>query len=286
MVYFNYQISDAEVKAMKKNINIIVANPAGNVTIFVLNKFPRSQYQTVATQLLELEEYAAEQVCFILEMADEKPYGKMEMCGLEFCGNASRSFGLIIAKKLKINGLGQITVSVSGSEELLTVGVDTERNYTKINMPKPLSVETIENTPIAMLNGCKKVDFGGIIHVVLTDVEPSRDNFDIIKDYINKEYDPPAVGAMFYNTSESILVPVVYVKDVNTTYFEGSCGSGTTAVAVAFATDESDGTYSFTLPQPAGTICATVEKSNGNINDVYIQGQVSLSDIISVEIDL
>ena len=270
---------------MKKNINIIVANPAGNITIFVLDKFPRESYQQVATQLFSIKEFAAEQVCFILEPG-KKSDGKMEMSGLEFCGNASRSFGLITAKKLGLKGTAEVVVDVSGSKHKLRVYVDLESNYTKIKMPDPLSVSTFQGEPISMLNGGQMVDLGGIIHVVLKGIEPTRENFDIIKDYINKKYNPPAMGVMFYNTLELKLVPVVYVSDVDTTYFEGSCGSGTTAVAIAFSANEKDGTYTFTLPQPAGTILSTVEKENGKIKAVYIEGKVSLSEIKTVEIDI
>lgn len=39
-------------KKKSSSIHICIANPAGNITIFVLDRFPRSQYQTVASQLL------------------------------------------------------------------------------------------------------------------------------------------------------------------------------------------------------------------------------------------
>ncbi len=53
------------------------------------------------------------------------------------------------------------------------------------------------------------------------------------------------MGVMFYDTARNVLTPVVYVKDVDTTYFEGSCGSGSTAVAAAFCQEERSGTFSF-----------------------------------------
>ena len=264
---------------MVKDVRIVVANPAGNITIFVLDEFSREQYQSVATQLLAMEEFQAEQVAFIT--GD----GKMEMCGLEFCGNASRSFGLITALYRGFKGYCQIDVDVSGSDEILTVDVDTTTSYTHIKMPMPLSITTLENTPIEMINGSKLVDLGGIIHVVLADVEASRENFDVIKEYINEKYNPAAMGVMFYDTKNGSLIPVVYVQDVDTTYFEGSCGSGATAVAIAFADEEDNGTFKFTLPQPAGTITSTVEKTNGKLDAVYIEGPVTLSQTINVKID-
>ena len=48
---------------MKKNIRVRVADASGNITIFVLDKFPRSQYQVPVVFELTLEE--------LMEMTDE-----------------------------------------------------------------------------------------------------------------------------------------------------------------------------------------------------------------------
>ena len=50
---------------MKKTINITVADPAGNITIFVKDRFDRKYYPTVANQLLDIEELKGEQVAYI-----------------------------------------------------------------------------------------------------------------------------------------------------------------------------------------------------------------------------
>lgn len=94
------------------------------------------------------------------------------------------------------------------------------------------------------------------------------------------------MGVMFCDTKAGTMTPVVYVKDVDSTYFEGSCGSGSTAVAIAFAEKEKEGSFSYTLSQPAGTITATVEKAEGKIQAVYIEGPVSLNPVQQVEITL
>ena len=265
---------------MRKNIKIRVADPAGNITIFVLDPFERSKYQTVATQLLAMKEFHAEQVAFI------KNADTMEMCGLEFCGNASRSFALISAWNKGITGQASVTVNVSGSEKPLDVEIDTSTNYTKIKMPSPLSVTRISGCPMAAANGSVLVDLGGIIHVIIHDAQATKENFDILKDFVNKKYDPPAMGVMFYDDAKKVLVPVVYVKDVDTTYFEGSCGSGSTAMAMALSQGLPDGIHSFPLSQPAGDITATTEISGGKLQAVYIEGPVKISEPINVEIEI
>lgn len=265
---------------MKQNIRVRVADASGNITIFVLDHFDRSQYQDIATQLLDMEELGGEQVAFVT--GDNS----MEMCGLEFCGNASRSFALMLAEERQIAGTAKIQVQVSGCNEVLGVDVDPANRYTRIKMPLPVAVEQLTDTGIDFLEGACLVDLDGIMHAVVTDVEASESNFLLAKNYINNKYAPPAMGVMFFDSEKNFLTPVVYVRDVDTTYFEGSCGTGSTAVAAAFTVDETAGIFQFELVQPAGTIIATIEKAHGEIKTIYIQGPIVLHDVAQVIIDV
>lgn len=288
---------------MKKKVKIIVANPAGNITIFVKDRFEREMYPQVAGQLLAMDNLKGEQVAFILDTPScGRAEGKMEMCGLEFCGNGSRSFGLIKAKEMGIKGKGSVLVDVSGCDEILTIEVDTETDYTKVKMPAPVRMSKIDLSPLAIgataatadMSEVPVVDFGGILHVVLCGVPATQEIFTIIKDYIVAKFNPPAMGVMFCDgemkkEGDSLIcqmTPVVYVKDVDTTYFEGSCGSGTTACAAAFGLKHGDGIHYFVFPQPAGTIESTAHISGGRIEKIFIEGKVELSPEMEVEIDL
>lgn len=305
---------------MKKKIKIIVADPAGNITIFVKDHFDRKQYPAVAGQLLAMDSLRGEQVAFILDTPScGRAEAKMEMCGLEFCGNGSRSFGLIKAREMGIRGKGSVNVDVSGCDEILTVDVDTDSSYTKVKMPNPVSVSKIDLSSLAIgdAQGSEKphgsdndsseacmsevrmtevpaVDFGGILHVILRGIPATEENFDLIKNFIMKKFNPPAMGVMFCSSAvkkegDSLncpMVPVVYVKDVDTTYFEGSCGSGTTACAAAFGQIMGDGVHHFLFPQPAGTIEATAHIADGRVEKVFIEGKVELSEEMEVEIEI
>ncbi len=105
--FFDYQHIMAYIP-IERNImklDIIVAYPAGNITIFVITPVSRILYQNVAEKLLSIERYHAEQVAFIMPSPEKKGSdGRIEMAGLEFCGNAARSFGLIIAKQQLLRG--------------------------------------------------------------------------------------------------------------------------------------------------------------------------------------
>lgn len=279
----------------KRKIKITVANPAGNITIFVHDKFDRAEYAELAEQLLAMEEFAAEQVAFVLDASDcDGADGKMEMCGLEFCGNATRTFGLMVAREIGISGEGKVSVDVSGADELLTVDVNTDTDYTRVKMPAYQAIRTIDMSSAlsqgaeddSKLREVKAVDFGGIIHFILPDVTASAENFENIKKFVYANSNPPAFGAMFYDTNEGRLTPVVYVKDVDSTYFEGSCASGTASCAIAFGAEKPDGDYRFTFPQPAGTIDASVEVRNGRVQTAYIEGPVNIDEPIEVELEI
>ena len=267
---------------MRKKINIIVADPAGNITIFVKDRFDRKHYPVVANQLLDMDELKGEQVAYILDLEGKNGFPRMEMCGLEFCGNASRSFALLAAKAQGRKGNSVITIDVSGSDEPLDVEVNTDTNYTKIKMPKALRVfdEEIFGIPAQI------ADYGGIMHVVIKNIEATEETFNKYKDYINEKYNPPAMGVMFWDEKTETLAPVVYVKDVDTTYFEGSCGSGSTATATCFGLLKGDGEHHLAIPQPAGTIDTTCIVRNGVAEEVYIEGPVGLTEDIEVEVEV
>lgn len=259
---------------MNKTINIIPADPAGNKTIFVTTPVARKHYQEVASYLLSLDEYEAEQVAFIL------PDNSMEMCGMEFCGNASRTYGLIYAKDLAENGdtplKGSVMIHVSGSDKALTVEYDLETNYTKIDMPVPVSI-TDHGDDIL-------VNLGGIMHLVTTNKKADPNTFQRLKNRLMNELDPPALGVMFYDKDTSELTPVVYVADVDSTYFEGSCASGTVAVAAAMTQDMEDCDEIFTIKQPKGTLITEIKKRQNKIFSVSIEGPVIIDDEVTLQL--
>jgi diaminopimelate epimerase len=82
-------------------LKIVLANPAGNITAFVLDDVNRRDYIDISHKLMNIKEFGIEQVAFIKSLY-EQPY-TMEMMGLEFCGNASRCFGYLVKKYNNIN---------------------------------------------------------------------------------------------------------------------------------------------------------------------------------------
>lgn len=265
---------------MHHSINIFTANPAGNKTVFVLDRFERTEYKNIADKILANKEIGAEQVGFIIPATISQP-GRMEMCGQEFCGNASRSYALYLAKHLGIQGAGSISIHVSGIDEPLEVEVDTSINFTKISMPVPSEIVSFQ---LKQYQDAQLVIFLGILHLVVFDQPATLDFFNDSLQSIQECYDAPAMGIMFYDTTNGSITPVVWVRDINSIYFEGSCASGSVATAAVLCKNYKDGIYTFKLPQPKGILEITITKEDGSIKKACLQGEIEIDNPFQVTI--
>lgn len=287
---------------MKRSIEYVVADPAGNITILVLTPADHRDYSYIAGRLLA-ECPQAEQVGYIVSMGSETELPFMEMCGLEFCGNASRAFAYYTAAHRETPP-EEITVKVSGSEKPLHAwiafpcagrgaGVGTAR----IEMPVPFDLEPVEipaGGAFASAVTGSLVRMEGIYHLVLTDIEAEDARFRYIREFMYGRFasageDVPAFGVMFMDRRTDTMAPVVYVRDVDTTYFEGSCASGSTAAAYALAMADiregkTPGSYLFR--QPAGELEVEVSQENGAVSRMILSGSMSFSDTFVTQLDV
>ncbi len=267
-------------------LDIIVAYPAGNTTIFVITPVSRILYKNVAEKLLSIERYHAEQVAFIIPAPESKSSdGRIEMAGLEFCGNATRSFGLILAKQKLLRGKQEFSLEISGTKEPLDVSVDTYSGEASVSLPLPLSTETLSPDDFPLLKDSSMVKMDGITHIIVKDIPAEMETFDNIKEYIMKNEQLPALGVMFYDSVKDLMTPIVHVPSIDMTYFENSCGSGTAAFACAAAlADKKTNSYKKKVSQPGGEITATVTKKEDTIESVEISGPVRIGPVISLDI--
>ena len=266
----------------KRKILVQIANPAGNVTAYVLNGARREEYAGIAKYIMEQTDYGVEQVGFV------KGSDAFDMSGMEFCGNAARAFALMSAKGM-IDGKPSeennttVYVTVSDGENPIECEVDLEKSYTRISMPLPKRIKTLSHCDFKPAEGHQVIVMDGIVHMVLENVEYTEDNFEQIKEAVLTQFDPEAMGVMYVDAEALTLTPVVYVKAVDSTYVEGSCGSGTAATAAHFAMGKDDGKYQFDIKQPAGSILATAVVSDGELSRLYIEGPVEISDPVFIE---
>ena len=244
-------------------LNVLRADPAGNITLFVLDPVEKSRRADVAAQLMAVPEYKAEQVGFVCT-PQEGGDGRMEMMGGEFCGNATRAFGLLTAKKM--GAPAHVRIETSGCDHIVTVDTDLAAGTSRAEMPLP---QWLKNVEFAGHKGTL-VHLGGIAHLVLENVEPSKAIFDQAEPLFQDIPGLDAYGVIFLDT--------------NTLVWEGSCGSGSLASALAQSRDMADGTFSRSYIQPAGTVTATAVREGGKVVKTYIGGPVTLGEPFETEV--
>lgn len=261
--------------------DVLIADPVGNITAIVLNRnVERKDYMYVASKLMDIHELGIEQVGFV---KDPKIGGelRLEMMGGEFCGNATRSFGLYIATCKGAIDSQVISVEISGCSSTLDVETNVKNKYAKTTMPLPAGLDYIS---IDNHNFIPVIEFEGIVHVIAENIEVSDDMYEKIKKVLINKYDYEAFGIMFLNIDELKITPVVYVRETDSVVYEHSCGSGTMATAIYLTKDKKDGIYSYDIYNPGGIIEAQVYKQDGKITKATIGGEVILSRIKSIEL--
>lgn len=257
-------------------IRIRVADPAGNITIFVMDPLKRSQYADVATQLLLMKEFEAEQVGYVEENVDKSLH--MQMMGGEFCGNATRSFGYL-KSILDETHPELVEADVSGADHLLLVEIDHKAGRCRTQMPLPKEIVKIE---VPEYGTYDMVVFDGISHVIIEEAPKGEDFTHAVFKVLEEQYEADAYGIMFLENDK--MTPVVYVVETASIVWESSCGSGSMGSAVYLSKDKPDGTYAYELKQPGGIIEATVEKKDGKVTVCKMGGPVTISEEKVVEI--
>ncbi|MDR2490645.1 MAG: hypothetical protein LBD20_04490 [Spirochaetaceae bacterium] len=284
----------------RRSCKIVLANPAGNITAFVLDGVSaKPDERAVCARRIMAEDlpfYAGgvlhgmvrvEQAGFVLKPEDaDKPW-RLEMAGGEFCGNAARSLALLAARmagRLPAAGSLRLPVAVSGAAKPLDVRIEQAggQAVASITMPLPVAKTAV----CALGQEFPVYHFEGISHVIAGGVEPDRAAFFAIKAAFEAGNTcfalPSALGVMFCPPPASqgklfTMTPAVYVYSPESFMFESSCGSGTAAFAYHhFEGREGGGTAA--IRQPGGIIEAAAAKEAGTITRVEIGGPVVLSD--------
>ena len=248
-------------------LKVLRADPAGNITLFVLSPVDREDYPAVASRLMALPKYGAEQVAFIHD-------GRMDMEAGEFCGNASRAYGMLVARQQGITG--EVQVAVSGCDHPLSVLVTDDA--ASCEMPLPLWVRQVD----VKGNNYTLVHLGGIAHLIAENMAPSEAFFTEAEPIFREMEELEAYGVIFLDGEN--MKPLVKVPATNTLFWEGSCGSGTLAAQIARSEGQPDGVYSGAFIQPAGVVTAEVKRCDDCIVSAKIGGPVTLDEPMEIEI--
>ena len=258
-------------------LNILRADPAGNITVFVLDPIEKAQRAAIAEQIMAIPFLKAEQVGYACPPEDGVD-GRMEMMGGEFCGNATRAYGMYIARQK--GGASEVKLRVSGCDHVVTAQVDLEAGTARAEMPCPRSVQRIT------VNGHEGtlVDLAGIAHFVVEGVKPSEEFFRAVEPVFSGITGLDACGVIFLDAETHRMTPLVKVIDTNSLVWEGSCGSGSVACAVAQSEGMQSGGFSCEYTQPAGKVRASVERQNGRIIAAAIGGPVALGEVMCIDL--
>lgn len=264
---------------MEEKIRVLRANPAGNITLFVLSTVAPERRAVVAAALMRMDAFQAEQVGYVIPADSESGDARLEMAGGEFCGNASRAFGLLLAKEKGITGA--LPVSVSGCAHPVLVKVDVASACASAEMPLPLSQtrREVDGVPGTL------VDLGGIAHFVVHE-KPSRSFFAKAEALFEEMPGLEAYGVIFLEADGNGMTPLVKVRATDTIVFEGSCGSGSFAAAVAESQNMQEGLFRKCYEQPAGDLEVEIERSGGAVLRGSIGGSVSFDEPVEVTVTL
>ncbi len=234
-----------------------IVRPGGNDTCLIETTMNLSDQDRKLFNDLIMESYPnVEQVGFI---SLNKPVARLTMAGGEFCGNATRSTAY-----QALNGMpGEILMSVSGVSTLLKAGV-TETKEAFAQMP------IIQDPSRIKMDGDNFiVPLEGIVQYIDFDQKKlERKSSDEIKRMAKAQMEEkgllnnPAVGIMYAKNTEKgwSIVPIVWVRSIDTLFYETACGSGTIALAQALAFRNKRSVTDLSVIQPTGSaIKASVE---------------------------
>ena len=241
-------------------LNILRADPAGNITVFVLDPVEKAQRAAIAEKIMAIPALKAEQVGYACAAEDDVD-GHMEMMGGEFCGNATRAYGMYIAQQK--GGLSSVRLRVSGCDHVVTAQVDLKSGTARAEMPCPRSVKRVT------VNGHEGtlVDLTGIAHFVVEGVEPSEGFFRAAESIFSGIAGLDACGVIFLDAEKRSMIPLVKVIE-----------TGSVACAVAQSERMENGGFSCEYRQPAGAVRASVERQGGNVIAASIGGEVTLDE--------
>ena len=246
------------------NISYKIFNPAGNITALVLgDEYNLEQKKLINKKIME-KEPKVEQVGFL-----SQKYKRLTMAGGEFCGNATRCAMLYYIE-------GQQSIELEINNHIINAGINV-----KEGVWCEISIEQYKITKIN--KNIYKVVLKGITILVVKDIISYKNFKQNAKELINKyNLNDDAVGVMFVDRVESIIkmYPIVWVREIDTFFFENACGSGTIAVAMleSWLTNTS---REYHIIQHSGeTLIAEIAIKNNVIERAILKGEVKFDEKI------
>ena len=211
----------------KNNVFIITAAGGNATAIQVLNSaLSRTEYSRQGGKLAaSTAQYDVEQCGFLIP-ADNH----FEMRGGEFCGNAARAAAILFSQLAEKE---EVEFTMSGFSRKVHAIVRQSKGSLFDVTCGFIGLQTKTKAVYALMKRATLVDLGGIVHVIIE--SPMPEDYETQHRQITQDLDltkRDAVGVIWQQRSgnQVVIHPVVWVRDGNTFFYEGSCGSGSIAV--------------------------------------------------------
>lgn len=248
---------------------LILTAAGGNHTALVYDHgLNRGQYAQVNDALMQ-KHPELEQVGF-LESSENGFH--LQMAGGEFCGNASTMFATLLRFLNPAQAHFAYTVSGFPNPVSTTVSPSGQSAFDCIARFPGFDYQTTE----AEVDGnlVTIVDLGGIIHIV-TKSPFNKQGYEAqlhtVKSKLGVDHD--AVGVIWAQEQgdEVRIEPVVWVRAINTCFYESACGSGSIAATITTGKQR--------VIQPSGE--AIMVSTDGN--DLILSSQIAILNQLTHE---
>jgi len=255
-----------------ENVNYKILNPGGNKTALVIGNNYNFKERKIINEKILRDNPIVEQVGFISESKR-----RLEMAGGEFCMNATRC-----AIWEYLNGEeGKIELEVSGLREKIVGGITKQKQvYFTMNIGKQIEeiIEVngifnfikLDGILIAVVNEINSEEY---IENLRKDEEKTKLKLkNIMKTFNTKEN---AVGIILLEKSngKTKINPIIWVKTLDTLYYETACGTGSLATAI-YKNYKQD-INELDVLQPSGySISIKLNENNGYVKNAIVRGSI------------
>lgn len=269
-------MKNTSAKGNSDLISYLIFVPGGNGTALVEHLGYKSEVRkAINDKIMADNADIVEQVGFV----EKGKIPELKMAGGEFCGNATRS-----AAFYYLDGKpGSMQIKVN--DDLINAGV-YENGNAWCEIPLYYGTDSI----VQLDEGIHRVKMNGMTTLVI--------NKEVSKCYLREKQnlkahgmhfihhyhleDSEAVGVMFLEEVDSMLKinPIVWVRSIDTLFYETACGSGTTATAMVEAY-LNHGSCEMDILQPSGhKITAQIEYNEAGVANARISGIVYCDNVV------
>lgn len=225
-------MKNEKIKNEIEELNYKILNPGGNKTALVYgNEYTNFQKNLINKFIME-KSSQVEQVGFLSNTTNH-----LEMAGGEFCINATRCaiWEYLRGKK------GEIELTVSGTTKKI-IGKILEDKKVQIE----LKIEKTIKDLFEIRNNFTCIKIEGILIAILDEenskkyIQKLRKNEEKAKNELKQimitelNTEEKAIGIMLLenNFGKQKINPIVWVKEIDTIFYETSCGSGSLGTAI------------------------------------------------------